>query len=139
MWGCTQLGTLFDSFDINVRTQADQAPTLLLRDGNFDCASYNAYLDEHGIPPLTDIWAEKALDLTPYAGQTVSIEMLNANRQDWSYNTWTFVDSVQVVNQPVRVYKTFLPLVQFDHDMTRPLPAAPARAPVYDAARTKRR
>ena len=47
---------------------------------------------------------------------------------DWFYNTWTFVDSVQVVNQPVRVYKTFLPLVQFEHDMVRPLPATPAHA-----------
>ncbi len=137
--GCWHSGLLIDSFDVNIQMQSQQTPSLLLRDGNMDCETFNAYLDLHGIPPLTDIVAEKMLDLTPYAGQTVTIEMHNANRQDWFRNTWTFVDSVQVVNQPVRVYKVFLPLVQFDHDMTRPLRAAPARAPFDDAARTIRR
>jgi hypothetical protein len=132
--GCWYTGLLIDSFDVNVQGPSQQAPLLLLRDGNTDCATYNAYWDLHGVPPLTDIVAEKVLDLTPYAGRTVTIEMHNANRQDWKANTWTYVDSVQIVNQPVRVYKTFLPLVQIGYDMTQPLPAAPARTPVPDAA-----
>jgi hypothetical protein len=97
-----------------------------------DCDAYNAYFDEHGIYPMTTIIAERTLDLTPYAGKTVVLELHNANRQDWSYNTWTYVDSVQVVNQPVRVYKTYLPLVQLNYDMTK---IALPRAPLFDAPR----
>lgn len=136
-FGCWYTGLLIDSFDFNVQTQA--TPNLLLRDGNMDCDAFNDYFSLHGIPPLTDIVAEKVLDLTPYAGQTVTIEMHNANRQDWSRNTWTFIDSIQVVNQPVRVYKTFLPLVQSLYDMTHPLPAAPERTPATGPAGTRKR
>ena len=134
VWGCTEPDKLFDSFDVTIQKNS-QSAALLLRDGNYDCDAANAYYDLWGYYPYTDIVAEKTLDLTPYAGQTVVLEMHNANRQDWQFNTWTYVDGVQVVNQPVYVYKTYLPLVQFNFDMTL---IAPPRAPQPDGVKRPR-
>jgi hypothetical protein len=67
--------------------------------------------------------------LSPYAGRTITIEMHNANRRDWAYNTWTYVDNVQLINQPTLLYRVNLPLVVSGMTLGQspPSPAAPVQ------------
>ena len=67
-------------------------------------------------------------------GQTIVIEMHNANRRDWNYNTWTYVDDVRLVNHPVWSYRLHLPVIGLNNTMT--LPQAPA-APAVDGAQRR--
>jgi hypothetical protein len=137
LWGCSYPDRLYDSLDITIRDVASGVEALVVRQGNRDCVAYNAYLDEHGIPPLTDIQAISVVDLTPFAGRTVVIEMSVANRRDWSFNTWAYIDAVQVINQPVRLHGVYLPSIVVDHSLASPrLTTTPA--PIVGGRDTRR-
>jgi hypothetical protein len=76
---------------------------------------------------------QKVFGLWSFAGQNVAVEFRTTNRQDWSYNTWTYLDSVRVINQPTAVFRTFLPVIQSGYDMKRQLPAIQLSAPANGA------
>jgi hypothetical protein len=127
VWGCTVPDDLYDSFDVTIQDTTGRVLDMLVRDGNFDCQTYSQFPDWG--KPLTDISAQKFLDLSPYAGQTVILEMHNANRRDCSYNTWTYVDNVTIVNQPTRyLFRLHLPVIVSNDSMGRaPVRGAPSR------------
>jgi hypothetical protein len=55
-------------------------------------------------------WRYGLIDLTGYAGQTIQIVFANHNRWDHHYNTWTFLDDVQIVDHQGHL-RRYLPLV----------------------------
>ena len=110
-------GTLYDSFDVTITRQG--APSqLALRDGNFT-------------EPITSVlvlrdlgWRQAVIDLSPYAGQTITVQFANWNREKdpgltlgW-YNTWTLVDGVRL--QTRLAPKLRLPVALLQFDGTRP-------------------
>jgi hypothetical protein len=111
-------GTLYDSFDVTITRQGG-ASQLVLRDGNFT-------------EPITSVlvlrdlgWRQAVIDLSPYAGQTITIQFANWNRErepgltlGW-YNTWTLVDGVQL--QTRLAPKARLPVALLNFDGTRPV------------------
>ena len=112
VWGCTHPDQLYDSFDVSIRDVSGTVLGLPLREGNYDCETYTNYYYAHGLTPtLTQIVNLRTIDLSPYAGRKIMIEMHNANRQTWDYNTYTYVDDIHVVNQPVYPYRINLPVI----------------------------
>ncbi|GAB4506088.1 MAG: hypothetical protein Kow00123_02260 [Anaerolineales bacterium] len=111
-------GRLYDSFDVTITRQGG-SPQLVLRDGNFT-------------EPITSVlvlrdlgWRYAQIDLSPYAGQTITVEFANWNREydydpnvglGW-YNTWTLVDLVQVRTRLSP--KAYLPAAMVNFDGTR--------------------
>jgi hypothetical protein len=120
--GCSEdlRETLFDSFDVYIRDQQGDLLSMPVRDGNDDCYTYTTTLIATGQPPLTAILKQQLIDLTSYAGQRITIEMRNSNRVDWSNNTWTYVDSIRVINQPMSYfYRLNLPIIQSAYPPSR--------------------
>jgi hypothetical protein len=75
--------------------------------------------------------AQKTLSLSPYAGASVILRLSNSNRIDGLNNTWTYVDNVRVVNQPLHYfYRTSLPVIVMHY------PAGAPRAPFAGAPRS---
>ena len=77
-----------DSFDVYVNE------TRILRDGNTSWpkpSCSNTW--DSGWKPFT-------YSLRVYKGQNVDISFGNVIREDWYYNTWTYVDDVEVICQP---------------------------------------
>ncbi|MCB0191071.1 MAG: Ig-like domain-containing protein [Anaerolineae bacterium] len=68
----------------------------------------------HG-PPLPSSpqdmgWKQSILDLTPYAGQVVTLEFRTPNRQAAIDNTWVYIDNINLAYQEAaETYHTFLP------------------------------
>lgn len=67
----------------------------------------------HG-PPLPSSprdmgWKQGVLDLTPYAGQVVTLEFRAPNRQAAIDNTWIYIDNINLTYREAAVYKVFLP------------------------------
>jgi len=120
VWGCNHPDWLLDSFDVTIRDLSGRILAMPIRDGNYDCQGYN---DES--PQLAVISAERVVDLVPYAGRMIVLEMSNNNRRDWLYNTWTYVDDVRIINQPLYVYRAYLPIITLDNTMTV-LPGGPS-------------
>lgn len=119
VWGCSYPDRLYDSLDVNVRDVSGNLLATALRAGNYDCDSYLAYVETHGeIPPLTEISMQRAVDLSPWAGQRIMLEIRNSNRFDWFNNTWTYLDGLRVINQPVYVYKVSLPSIVLNYPGT---------------------
>jgi hypothetical protein len=52
-------------------------------------------------------WKRALIDLTPYAGQTLQLAFSNHNRVDNKYNTWSYVDNIQVQAWPFS-YRTYV-------------------------------
>lgn len=134
VWGCAFPDELYDSFDIVIRDTSGVALAMPVRDGNYDCLNYNAYN-----PLLIDIAMERVLDLTPYAGRTIIIELSNANRHDWSFNTWTYVDSVRVLNQPTRLYRVHMPHIGVNNTVSLPDRAPPLTGGMLPSGQPPRR
>jgi hypothetical protein len=78
----------YDSFDVYVNQN------LILRAGNeqWSKPSCSALWDSQ--------WKQFAYDLAAYRGQTVQLSFGNVIRADWWYNTYTYLDDVQVTCQP---------------------------------------
>jgi hypothetical protein len=77
----------YDSLDVALYDVTGQPLALLLRDGN-TTSEYGKLYDTG--------WRLAMLDLRPYAGLTVQLVFANYNRNDNRYNTWSFVDDIQV-------------------------------------------
>jgi hypothetical protein len=108
---------LWDSFDVTVTPQGGQSQ-LVLRDGN--------YADEEGT--LEDLgWRYGVIDLTPYAGQTITVRFENWNRNDRYYNTWTLVDDVRV--RSWLTPRLRLPVLMHGFDGTQSAMSVPEAAP----------
>nr|MBC7244086.1 hypothetical protein [Chloroflexota bacterium] len=93
-------GKFFDSFNIALWRPGDISPTYVFTDGHKG--------PDYGT--LRDLgWREGAVDLKPYAGQTLKVCLANVTREDEHLNTWTYVDDVRVVNLE---YKICLPVIK---------------------------
>lgn len=86
-----------DTFDVTLHDTSGAQLALLLRDGN-PTQAYGTLYDSG--------WKRALIDLTPYAGQTVQLVFANHNRHDNLFNTWSYLDDVQVRDWPFsyRVY-----------------------------------
>jgi hypothetical protein len=80
----SQLSDNFDRFEIwlnNTRIHRDAN-----RDGVYGCGR-----------PATDLgWRRSTYDLSAYRGQQVTLKLSNVVWPDEAYNTWTYVDDVQI-------------------------------------------
>ena len=90
-----------DAFEVTILDEKGQQLALLLRDGN----TTNQYGALHDTG-----WKLAMLDLRPYASQTVQLEFSNWNREDNLFNTWSFVDGIQVQDWPYNE-RRYLPII----------------------------
>ena len=91
---------LQDSLDVSIHNQAGNLLALVLRDGNSTQVFKQLY--DTG-------WKSATLDLRPYAGQTVQLVFANWNRVDNLFNTWSYLDDIQVLDGAL--YSVYLPLL----------------------------
>lgn len=56
-------------------------------------------------------WKQGVLDLSPYAGQVVTLQFRLSNRQWPQDNTWVYLDSLNLKFLGTKVHQTFLPVV----------------------------
>lgn len=88
-----------DTFDVTLYDLSGQLIAQLLRDGN-PTQDYGTLYDTG--------WKRALIDLSPYAGQTVQLVFANYNRHDNLFNTWSYLDDVQVREGPFS-YRLYLP------------------------------
>ncbi|HEY65194.1 MAG TPA: fibronectin type III domain-containing protein [Caldilineae bacterium] len=89
----------YDTFEVTI--VAEDKEYLVLRDGN-PTQNYGELVDLG--------WKFAVIDLSKFAGQTVTLRLSNHNRWDNLLNTWTFVDDVQVWGWAKRP-RVYMPLV----------------------------
>ena len=82
-------GDKWDSFDVYVND------TLILRDGNTAWA-----LASCDLAAWDSGWRDFTYDLGAQGGQNVQISFHNVSRKDQYYNTWTYLDQVQLTCPP---------------------------------------
>jgi hypothetical protein len=90
-----------DSFDVSVQAAGSAEPEVLLRTGNGD-AQFPEPIEFRDTK-----WQRAEVDLSPFAGQTITLELSTHNRLDSRFNTWTDVYGMRVRGE---LRKTFLPL-----------------------------
>jgi uncharacterized repeat protein (TIGR01451 family) len=79
----SKLDDIYDRFDVKVNG------TLVISDMNTT--------DPYGCDDLRDLgWQQATVELGDYAGTCITLRFENWNRYDGWYNTWTYVDDVQV-------------------------------------------
>lgn len=61
--------------------------------------------------PLDTGWRQGVLDLTPYAGQVVSLEFRVSNNVKPEDNTWVYIDDVGVTYRESQIHNVYLPIV----------------------------
>jgi hypothetical protein len=97
------------SQDVGANTSYDAVEVLI--NGNSQPAFIDGNLVQQATPCLwnrvpstvnprngaTTGWATGLVDLTPFAGQTITVRFRNINRPDSFYNTYTYLDDVKVV------------------------------------------
>ncbi len=108
-----------DTFDVTLLDTAGQEVSLLLRDGNPN-SDYGTLYDTG--------WKRAFIDLRPYAGQTVQLVFANYNRYDNLFNTWSYLDDVQVRDW-FGSYRTYLPAILGGTQGTATAATAAAAAP----------
>lgn len=92
----------YDRFEVFVTPQ-NGAANLVFSDGNMVNQGLGCNVWRRVPGPQnprngqTTGWAEKVVDLDPYKGQTVTFSFRNYSRYDGWYNTYTYLDDVQVV------------------------------------------
>jgi hypothetical protein len=91
-----------DSFDVSVQAAGSTEPAILLRDGNRE-AQFPEPIEFRDTK-----WQRAEIDLTPYAGQTITLALSTHNRLDSRFNTWTDVYGMRVRGE---LRQVFLPLV----------------------------
>ena len=129
-----------DTFEVRILDAQGREIDRPLRDG------YQA----QNVPPIKGVdygvkhdlgWKRFRYDLTPYAGQTIVLEISNWNRWDNKYNTYTIVEDVRVVDPSLTPHQ-FLPLV-VGRGQRRHLPEEKAQPiiplPVPDEGETRER
>ena len=82
-------GDRSDSFDVYVND------TLILRGGNKEWEKANC-----GRSAWSSGWKTFTYDLSDYQGQCIQVTFVNASRGSHWFNTWTYLDDVQVTCQP---------------------------------------
>lgn len=80
-----------DTFEVTLNDLTGQPRALLVRDGN-PTRTYKVLYDTG--------WKQVLVDLHAYAGQTVQLVLANYNRHDNLFNTWSYVDDIQVGDWP---------------------------------------
>jgi hypothetical protein len=95
---------LVDSFDVTAQPSGVSQAAVLLRDGN--------RLPQFPLPiEHRDLgWKLATIDMTPYAGQTVTLDFSSHNRLDNRFNTWTDVTGIKLRGTQQRVLLPFVPL-----------------------------
>ncbi|HSN74777.1 MAG TPA: hypothetical protein VL334_06745 [Anaerolineae bacterium] len=91
-----------DSFDVSIQVAGSAEPEVVLRTGNSE-AQFPEPIEFRDTK-----WQRAEIDLTPYAGQTITLELSAHNRLDSRFNTWTDVYGMRVRGE---LRKTFLPLI----------------------------
>jgi hypothetical protein len=95
----------YDSFDVELSVAGSSARQLLLRDGNYDPNKVGSG------KPVTDLgWREAEIDLSDYAGQTVTLYFTVSNRVDQYFNTWAYLDDVSIIDTHTGAIKVYIPL-----------------------------
>jgi hypothetical protein len=105
-----------DDLEVSIRDTNGQQLALLLRAGN-PTSSYGVLYDTG--------WRYVTFDLSPYAGQTVQLAFANHNREDNLFNTWSFVDNIQVQGWPYNRH-VYLPLTLGGNAGASAAPTTPA-------------
>jgi uncharacterized repeat protein (TIGR01451 family) len=77
-------GDRWDSFDVYI------SDTLILRDGN------DKWEEARCDTVWNSGWRSHSEDLSAYKGQNIEVTFRNVSRVDGWFNTWTYVDNVQV-------------------------------------------
>lgn len=80
----SSLGDTYDSFDVKINGN------LVFRDMNKDGPNDCGNLRNLG-------WRQRTINLSSYAGSSITLRFENWNRYDNWYNTYTYVDDVQIV------------------------------------------
>jgi hypothetical protein len=93
-----------DSFDVTVQTPGSNDADVLLREGN----------SEPQFPEPIEFrdlkWRRAEIDLTAYAGQTVTLQLSSHNRLDSRFNTYTDVYGMRVRGDLPRIFLPLLPM-----------------------------
>ncbi len=117
-----------DSFDVAVQAEGAAEADVLLRDGNSQ-AQFPEPIEFRDLK-----WKRAEIDLSVYAGQTITLQMSSHNRLDSRFNTWTDVYGVRVRGA---INQVFLPLAPINVQpvIDEPLVCWPNRGslPVVDA------
>ena len=94
---------LVNSFDVTAQTSGVPQPDVLLRDGN--------RLPQFPVPiEQRDLgWKLATIDMTPYAGRTVTLDFSSHNRLDNRFNTWTDVTGIRLRGSQRKVFLPFAP------------------------------
>jgi len=90
-----------DSFDVTVQAGSATEADVLLRDGN-SLAQFPEPIEFRDLK-----WKRAEIDLSAYAGQTITLQMSSHNRLDSRFNTWTDVYGARVRGE---LNQVFLPL-----------------------------
>jgi hypothetical protein len=94
---------LVDSFDVKAQPSGVAQPDVLLRDGN--------RLPQFPVPiEQRDLgWKLGTIDMTSYAGRTVTLDFSSHNRLDNRFNTWTDVAGIRLRGSQHKMYLPFTP------------------------------
>lgn len=113
-----------DTFDVTIQPAGAAQATVLLRTG---------VSREFAIPvALVDLkWQRAEIDLSAYAGQTVTLEFSNHNRLDSRFNTWTDIYGLRIRGA---VNQLFFPLVAntIPNEVEEPVYCSPATPAATD-------
>ncbi len=94
---------LVDSFDVTAQTSGMPQPDVLLRDGN-RLAQFPVPIEQRDLG-----WKLATIDMTPYAGRTVTLDFSSHNRLDNRFNTWTDVTGIRLRGSQRKVFLPFAP------------------------------
>jgi hypothetical protein len=94
-----------DSFDVTVQAAGSPDADVLLRDGNSE-AQFPEPIEFRDLK-----WQRAEIDLSGYAGQTVTLTLSSHNRLDSRFNTYTDVYGMRVRGG---INKVFIPLTYVD-------------------------
>jgi hypothetical protein len=117
-----------DSFDVTAQASGVSLPTVLLRDGN--------RLPQFPLPiEQRDLgWKLATIDMTPFAGQTVTLDFSSHNRLDNRFNTWTDVTGIRLRGTQQKVFLPFAPLASGEAPDPPPVCWPNGRGPTRSSA-----
>jgi hypothetical protein len=56
-------------------------------------------------------WKQSVLNLSPYAGQTTTVEFRVSNRPVAVDNTWIYLDNINMIYRESVTHNTFIPVI----------------------------